>query len=276
MRKNVYGLKNFTSYFDRKVIRLSSVAEYLDNRDYWSTEQTSFALNDGVLSSVVFNLTAAQMEEIEAGGIPNYAIVCEGDRILSRWYVTEGKYVREGQYELSLRRDVVADYMDEVLDADCLIDRAPLPPTSPYIYNREDMAFNQIKAGETLIKDETETAWIVGYVSDDTTDTSTVVADTDQSQTSSYPTLAQSLPGVVWNDPADPSKGGTLAACTSGIDYIDVVGVNICYLLDCLAGTCYSQCEDYYRWQNGQEYNGNQYFITCFHILDIVLKSRRL
>lgn len=220
MRKNVYGLKNFTSYFDRKVMRLSSVAEYLDNRDYWSTEQTSFALNDGVLSSVVFNLTAAQMEEIESGGIPNYAIVCEGDRILSRWYVTEGKYVREGQYELSLRRDVVADYMDEILDADCLVDRAPLPPTSPYIYNREDMAFNQIKVGEALIKDETETAWIVGYVSDDTTDTSTVVADTDQSQTSSYPTLAQSLPGVVWNDPADPSQGGVMGACTGPIDYI--------------------------------------------------------
>lgn len=228
MRKNVYGLKNFTSYFDRKVMRLSSFDEYVDGRDYWSTVQTSFAMNDGVLSSVVFNLTTGEMESIETGGIPNYVIVCdEENNVLSRWYVTEGKYVREGQYELSIRRDVVADYMDEILDADCLIDRAPLPPTSPYIYNREDMAFNQIKVGEALIKDETETAWIVGYVSDDTTDTSTIVADSDQSQTSSYPTLAQSLPKAEWNDPADPSKGGTMRGCTDAIDYIMGFGARI-------------------------------------------------
>lgn len=221
MRKNVYGIKNFTSYFDRKVMRLSSFEEYVSHRDYWFTEQTNFAMNDGVLSSAVFNLSSEEQESIESGGIPNYVIVCDAERkILSRWYVTEGKYIRENQYELTLRRDVVADYMDELLSADCMVERAPLTPSSPYLYNREDMAFNQIKVSETLIQDETRRAWIVGYVSDDTTDTSTVTADTDQSQTSSYPTLAQALPGIEWEDPSDPSKGGTFEGCHQPVDYV--------------------------------------------------------
>ena len=261
MRKNVYGIKNFTSYFDRKVMRLSSFEEYVSGRDYWFTEQVSFALNDGISTSVVFNLNSDEQEDIELGGIPNYVIVCDASRkVLSRWYVTEGRYVRETQYELSLRRDVIADYMDEVLTSVCMVDRAPLPPSSPLLYNREDMAFNQIKVSETLIKDETRRAWIVGYVSDDTTDTSTVVADTDQSQTSSYPTLAQALPGIEWDDPSDPSKGGTFEGCVSQVDYAtsarlynanQLTGVDYkCFYLHSI-GSGLGSIEEIFGWQQG-------------------------
>ena len=100
MQKNVYAIKNFTSYFDRRVRRLGSFSEYLEGRIYWQMLNTNFAINDGVTTSVVFNLTSPQQEETTYdSGVPNYVIVCDlnENNILSRWYVTECKYIRENQ-----------------------------------------------------------------------------------------------------------------------------------------------------------------------------------
>lgn len=221
MQKNVYAIKGFTSYFDRKVRRLESFGDYVSDREYWASLLVHFQPNDGINASVVFLLSTDEVEAISKTGTPNYVIVCDMTNVVqSRWYVMECVFIRECQYELKLRRDVVADYMESVLLAPCFVERGPLNYRSPYIFNREEMSLNQIKDAELLIKDESESAWIVGYVSSDTTDTSTVVADTDQSMTTAYPTIAQALPGIVWTDASDLSKGGTFEGCNAGIDYI--------------------------------------------------------
>ena len=221
MQKNVYAIKGFTSYFDRKVRRLESFGDYVSDREYWASLLVHFQPNDGINASVVFLLSTDEVEAISKTGTPNYVIVCDMTNVVqSRWYVMECVFIRECQYELKLRRDVVADYMESVLLAPCYMDRGPLSKDSPFIFNREDISLNQIKVKELLIKDESESAWIVGYVSSDTTDTSTVVADTAQSLTSEYPTIAQALPGIAWTDAADLSKGGTFEGCNAGIDYI--------------------------------------------------------
>ena len=221
MQKNVYAIKGFTSYFDRKVRRLESFGDYVSDREYWASLLVHFQPNDGINASVVFLLSTDEVEAISETGTPNYVIVCGmTNEVQSRWYVTECVFIRECQYELKLRRDVVADYMESVLLAPCYMDRGPLRETSPFIFNREDISLNQIKVKELLIKDESESAWIIGYVSSDTTDTSTVVADTAQSLTSEYPTIAQALPGIAWTDDADLSKGGTFEGCNADVDYI--------------------------------------------------------
>ena len=213
MEKNVYAIKGFTSYFDRKVRLLENFSEYIAGRSYWSARRANFPLNDGITASLVFNLTADQMEE---EGTPNYVLVCSlSNEILSRWYVIECDFMREGQYSLTLRRDVVADYMSEVLLAPCFIERGPLLPSSPYIFNQDGLDLNQIKVNETLLTDESGVAWIVGYVSSDTTDDSSIVADIDTSV--DYPSL-RAL-GFDLTDDADPTKGATYEGAPSGVNY---------------------------------------------------------
>ena len=46
------------------------------------------------------------------------------------------------------------------------------------IYNQEDITFNQIKQSETLLKDKTGVGWIVGYIAENTPDTTINVIDT--------------------------------------------------------------------------------------------------
>ena len=65
---------------------------------------------------------------------------------------------RKGQYILSLKRDLVADNYDNVINAPCFIEKATVDENDPAIYNSEDMTFNQIKKGEYPLKDETNSA----------------------------------------------------------------------------------------------------------------------
>ena len=236
MQKNLYAIKGFTSYFDRKVRRLDNLSDYTAGRSFWGSFRVNFPQNDGITTSFIFNLDADKSKEIHEQGVPNYLLVCSLlNDIESRWYVTECKYIRENQYELSLRRDLVADYMSEVLLAPCLVERGPLPEGSPYLLNQEDMALNQIKRSEILLKDETGSAWIVGYVSTDTTDNSEVVADTPESLTASYANV--STLGIDWTDDADLSKGGTFEGCYQDVDYAvcefvsdkEAEGLNVSY-----------------------------------------------
>ena len=221
MEKNLYAIKGYASYFDRKIRKMSTVSEYFSGRSFWRACRVNFQLNDGITSSVVFNIDNADSKEIDENGVPNYLLVCSLiNEIESRWFITECKYIRENQYELSLRRDVIADYLDDVLLAPCLVERGPLPESSPYLLNQEEMALNQIKRRELLLKDETGSAWIVGYVSSDTTDDSEIVADTPESRTAAYPNV--STLGIDWTDDADLSKGGSFSGCYQDIDYVTV------------------------------------------------------
>lgn len=84
--------------------------------------------------------------------------------ITSRWYITEQERLMNAQYRLTLVRDVVADYYNEILDAHCYIERATVDNDNPLIFNRENVSFNQIKKREDLLYDKTKTPWIVGYL----------------------------------------------------------------------------------------------------------------
>ena len=97
---------------------------------------------------------------------PDYVVVVnDSNEIDSRWFVIENTRLRNGQMKLLLHRDVVVDNYQAILEAPMFIEKAtPLSTNDPAIYNKENMDFNQIKIGETLLKDETGVPWVVGYI----------------------------------------------------------------------------------------------------------------
>lgn len=88
----------------------------------------------------------------------DYCIYCEdNNNITSRWFILEQVRNMHGQWKLDLLRDVIADYYENVLDADCFIQRATVDYDNPLIFNKENVNFNQIKWGEYKLYDKTET-----------------------------------------------------------------------------------------------------------------------
>lgn len=119
----------------------------------------NFKPGDGVTSQCVFTYNSALQNK---GG--DYLIVCnnQGD-IESRWFIMESVRLLNGQYRLTLRRDLIVDNLDLLLDAPCFIEKATLDNSNPLIFNKENMSYNQIKTSETLLKDAAGCGWIVGY-----------------------------------------------------------------------------------------------------------------
>ena len=119
----------------------------------------NFKPNDGVTAQCVFNYNSALKDK---GG--DYLLVCDDQgNIDSRWFIIESVRLLNGQYRLTLRRDLIVDNLSLLLDAPCFIEKATLDNSNPLIFNKENMTFNQIKTSETLLKDAAGCGWIVGY-----------------------------------------------------------------------------------------------------------------
>lgn len=155
---NLYFL-NYNNYYNRICKREDALEDYLD---YLVGEPVQGVINwnpnDGVSTSQILN--SWQYDT------PDYMLaVTEDGEIDSRWFVIESQYLRNGQYQVELYRDVVVDNYDAVISAPCFIEKAvPQSIRDPAIYNNEDMTFNQIKTTEQLLFDETNCPWIVGYI----------------------------------------------------------------------------------------------------------------
>lgn len=152
---NIYLLK-FNNYFNRYVKRLGSISEYIAQASF-TLPNTSFNPADGINTQHVVNTAVAA----------DYVVVTDqsDSTIESRWFVIENSRNRAGQYTLTLHRDVIADYYDEIISSPCYIEKATLQPNDPFIFNPEGNGFNQIKTSETLLKDQFKIPWIVGYYS---------------------------------------------------------------------------------------------------------------
>lgn len=159
----LYLLKNFNNYYNRQLKRFTKLSDYTDIVPYNIQDLNSFNIADGVSTEIVVN------QDISC----DYAILTDNNKILSRWYVLECQFIRIGQNRLTLRRDVIADFYNAVMGAPSLIKKGFVNTNDSAIYNKEDMQFNEIKKSEYLLKDETATPWIVGYLSSDFSDSQT-------------------------------------------------------------------------------------------------------
>lgn len=158
------GLFELNNYFNRKIIKLDGYLQFTtQSKAYAFYDNINFNPNDDVSAELVLNF---EPEDIK----PDYLVEFTDDllpmnmRVISRWFVIDAVRTLAGQYKMRLRRDVIADNYDGVLSADCFIEKATLNDDDPLVVNDEGMSFNQIKKEEILLKDKTESAWIVGYI----------------------------------------------------------------------------------------------------------------
>ncbi len=176
---NILLLKGFNNYFNRIVKKYSTLADYKNNSNtYLEFSSINFNPNDGVVTSLIIGgPTQTEGDQVlfwEYNGTPDYLIAYDNgdgtDLIRSRWFVLESERTRTGQYRIALKRDVLADHIDDVLNAPCFVEKGFINDiTNPLILNPEGSVVNQIKQNETLIKDESNCAWLVGYIKKDLT-----------------------------------------------------------------------------------------------------------
>lgn len=159
----------FNNYYNRTIKFYGSINQYQQNGEMLGEPllNCSFNPNDSTDTKHIVN---RPLEEIG-----DYMLAVLGNEIVSRWFIIEARRERTGQYTLTLRRDLFSDTYNQVIQAPAFIEKATLNDGDPMIFNKEDMTFNQIKTSETPLKDETGSAWVVGYVPRDAFSDSTVV-----------------------------------------------------------------------------------------------------
>lgn len=176
-------------YRDRIVIRHDDIGDYREDAENFSYSadylHMNFNSNDGVNAQITVGTGGDSVTD--DGMKANYVLVTEekssastqaeepkpGDEqyeIVSRWFVLEQRKLRHGQWRLTLRRDIVADNYDNCLKSAFYIEKAMLDSGNSLIYNSEGSVMNRVKVGESLLKDKTNVAWIVGYLAKGTSD----------------------------------------------------------------------------------------------------------
>lgn len=155
---DLYFLK-YNNYFNRTYKKEKQLISYLDYEVGRVEDCELWNPNDGVYTEQDFEY------EYDVGKVfPDYMIAAVGSEIESRWFVLDGTRLSNGMYHMSLKRDIIADEIDKILDSPMYVQRALLPENNYLIYNGENISVNQIKTDETPIKDETGVPWIVGYL----------------------------------------------------------------------------------------------------------------
>ena len=152
-------LYNFNNYANRILDRRNNLEDYQDCLIKATPSGINFNPNDGVNTSIILNIAYYET--------PNY-IICVPDGttdIDSRWYVLDTNRTTGNQYRLTLMRDVLADYYEEVYNSTAFITKGMLPMSSPFIYNSEGMSLNQIKKEEISLYDGSQCPWVVAYLS---------------------------------------------------------------------------------------------------------------
>ena len=177
-------LKGFNNYYNRKLKYYDNYTDYLDyaydNSVGGTYTNINFNPNDGVRTEHIFNLELNDKQEF-----PDYLLVLdENSNIISRWYILESTRLRNGQYRLNLKRDTLADNINSLFNVPINLEKVGgfYSENDIAITNKEpNINVNQIKTKQELLKDNSETPWIVGYMVNksefDTTTSKSIIVD---------------------------------------------------------------------------------------------------
>ena len=164
-------LLHYNNYFNRIIKKEDTVAAYMNaDANYRVASNVNFNPGDGINTSLVLGLgpngTIFDGEEFDY--LVAYEIVDNISVIRGRWFILEQDRKRGGQYELTLKRDVIADNHINVVDSPIFLEKGYINDVNdPLLYNSESMNLNQIKQLEIPLKDETQSGWVVGYIPSD-------------------------------------------------------------------------------------------------------------
>lgn len=160
---NLY-IYQYNNYYNRTHKKAGdSIADYEDYLYYGPvTGVFGFTPGDGVNTTQIIGSNVQPYYD----GAGDYLIAHDPktNKIDSRWFIIDHDRTRDGQWHLTLHRDLMADFYDKIVDAPTYIEKATLNDEDPLIYNSEQLNVNQIKTNQTLIKDKTNSAWLVGYL----------------------------------------------------------------------------------------------------------------
>ena len=138
--------------------------------NYRVASNVNFNPGDGVSTSLILGLgpNGSIFDGEEFDYLVAYEIVDNVSVIRGRWFILEQDRKRSGQYELTLKRDVIADNYINVVDSPIFLEKGYINDVNdPLLYNSESMNLNQIKQLEIPLKDETQSGWVVGYIPSD-------------------------------------------------------------------------------------------------------------
>ena len=165
-------LLHYNNYFNRTIkVPGNTLADYTAlDANYTTISAANFNPADGVSTSLIVGKGEAATVGKELHSY-DYLLVVDDDTnhtVLSRWFIIDENNTRDGQYHISLRRDVIIDHYDDIKNAPTFIEKGMISSTTdPLLYNSESMTYNQIKDSETLLKDSTGIGWVVGYIPQD-------------------------------------------------------------------------------------------------------------
>lgn len=164
MKQHYCLLERFNNYFNRKIIKYESLSDYEDH-----AKDSFIPYNeDGSMTLFDFNPADNVTTEIIVNNVPfdpdYFLLLDDTAQIVQRWFVLEQKRNRQGQWVYYLRRDVIADNFNNLLDAPIFVQKGMLYDNDPFIFNSEGMSFNQIKKREILLKDKSDSSWIICYL----------------------------------------------------------------------------------------------------------------
>ncbi len=151
-------LKKFNNYFNRIIKTFDDTEVYEDASEdsFLYPKPVNYDPKDNVSTEAIINNCPFE---------PDYAIYIDEDRnIISRWFVMESVVTRNKQRLFKLRRDVISDFKDKLMESPMFVQKGFLNEGDSFIVNDEGMSFNQVKKAEILLKDKTNSAWIVGYM----------------------------------------------------------------------------------------------------------------
>ena len=164
-------LLHYNNYFNRIIKKENTIADYkAADADYKEVSNINFNPGDGVNTGLVLGLgqNGSLFEGDEFDYLVAYKVVDNVSVIDSRWFIIEQDRQRVGQYELTLKRDVLADNFTDVVNSPIFLEKGFINDVNdPLLYNSESMDLNQIKQFEVPLKDETESGWVVGYIPSD-------------------------------------------------------------------------------------------------------------
>ena len=179
----------YNNYYNRRLKKEDTLEAYGTPIFIETSTNLNFNPNDGVNTED----TAGRYSN-PYNGKADYAIYSEDNvNITSRWFIIEQTRKLKGQYHVIFRRDLLADYKDNIYNADAFIEKATLTENNPLIFNDEAMTVNQIKTSETLLKDETGCPWIVGYYSTNANNTTGTIMEINLQEQIHYD---ENIPGT--------------------------------------------------------------------------------
>ena len=152
--------KNYNNYENRIIKHDTAISDY-STYTYYDMNGVNFNPNDSLYTEQVASNTTAWK--------PDYMLELNDkkDTIISRWFVIGHNRTLTGQYKYRLKRDIIADKYDNVVNAPIYIERAMInSKNNPLLYNYEGFTFNEIKQQEILLKDKSNTPWYVCYFKD--------------------------------------------------------------------------------------------------------------